>query len=126
MHHSTPIHPSGTKSSWDSPSSDTTITFIHQQQPVRPEIDASLANQDQDQDHRETQVVSPQDITEGVTIPHSEARMTESRKEGTRPDTRSTGRSVDWSDTVEDQPTEEAVLHISGVDWRSRGYSVIM
>ena len=78
VHHSTPIHPSCTKSSWDSPSPETAITSIHQQQPVRPEIDASLANQDQDQDHRETEEVSPQDIAEGMTIPHSEARITES------------------------------------------------
>ena len=67
--------------------------------------------------------MSPQDITDGVTIPHSEARMTESRKEGTRPDTRSTGRSVDWSDIVEDQPTEEAVLQISRVGhWFLEGW----
>ena len=100
-----------------------TATCIHQQQPVRPEIDASLANQDQDQDHQETQEVSPQDIAEGMAIPHSEARMTESRKEGTQPDTRSTGRSVDWSDTVEDQPTKEAVLQISGVGhWFLKGW----
>ena len=115
VHHSTPIHPSDTKSSWDSPSPDTTITCIHQQQPVQPGIDASLANQDQDQDHQETQKVSPQDFAEGMTVSHCEARMTEFRKEGTRPDTRSTGRSVDWSDTIEDQPTEEAILQISGV-----------
>ena len=76
VHHSTPIHPSCTKSSWDSSSPDTTITSIHQHQPVRPEIDASLAKQDQDQDHRETQEVSPQDIAEGMTISHSEARIT--------------------------------------------------
>ena len=123
VHHSTPIYPSDTKSSWDSPSPDTTITCIHQQQPVQPEIDASLANQDQDQDHQETQKVSPQDIAEGMTISHREARMTESRKEGTRPDTRSTGRSVDWSDSIEDQPTEEAVLQISGVGhWFLEGW----
>ena len=116
VHHSTPIHPSCIKSSWDSPSPDTAITSIHQHQPVRPVLDASLANQDQDEDHRTTQEVSPQDITRGMTMPHSEVQTTESRKECTRPDTRSTGRSVDWSDTAEDQPTEEAVLQISGVD----------
>ena len=49
--------------------------------------------------------------------------MTESRKEGTRPDTRSLGRSVDWSDTIEDLPTEEAVLQISGVGhWFLEGW----
>ena len=51
--------------------------------------------------------MSPQDIAEGTTTPHSAARITQ-------PDTRLTGRSVDWSDTIEDQPTEEAVLQISG------------
>ena len=74
VHHSTPIHPSDTKSSWDSPSPDTTITCIHQQQPVQPGIDASLANQDQDQDHQETQKVSPQDFAEGMTVSHCETR----------------------------------------------------
>ena len=34
VHHSTSIHPSCTKSSWDSSSPDTTITYIHQQNPV--------------------------------------------------------------------------------------------
>ena len=49
--------------------------------------------------------------------------MTESGEESTRPDTRSTGRSVDWSDTIEDQPTEEAVLQISGVGhWFLEGW----
>ena len=56
--------------------------------------------------------------------------MTESGEESTRPDTRSTGRSVDWSDTIEDQPTEErgcladlgsGTLVPRGMDWRSRG-----
>ena len=88
-----------------------------------PERDTSLANQDQDQDHRETQEVSPQDTAEGMTMPHSEAQITESRKERTRPDTRSTDRLVDWSDTVEDQSTEEAVLQISGVGhWFLEGW----
>ena len=49
--------------------------------------------------------------------------MTESGEESTRPDTRSTGRSVDWSDTIEDQTTEEAVLQISGVGhWFLEGW----
>ena len=123
VHHSTPIHPSDTKSSWDSPSPDTTITCIHQQQPVQPGIDASLANQDQDQDHQGTQEVFPQDFAEGMTVSHCETRMTEPGKEGTQPDTWSTGRSVDWSDTIEDQPTEEAVLQISGVGhWCLEGW----
>ena len=102
----------------------TTITSVHQQTPVRPEIDASSANQDQYQDHQETQEVSPQDIVEGMTTPHSAARITGPRKECTRPDTRSTGgRSVDWSDTIEDQPTEEAVLQISGAGhWFLEGW----
>ena len=67
--------------------------------------------------------MSPQDIAEGMTISHCEARMTESRKAGTRLDTRSTGRSVDWSDAIEDQSTEEAVLQISGVGhWFLEGW----
>ena len=53
MHHSTPIHPSITKSPWDSSSPDTTITCINQQQPAKPEVDALLANQDQNQDHQD-------------------------------------------------------------------------
>ena len=36
---------------------------------MRPEIDASSANQDQDQDHQETQEMSPQDIADGTTAP---------------------------------------------------------
>ena len=61
VHHSTLIQPTCIKSSLDSSSPDTTITSIHQQNPVRPETDASSANQD----HQETQEVSPQDITDG-------------------------------------------------------------
>ena len=49
--------------------------------------------------------------------------MTESREESTRPETRSAGRSVDWSDTIEDQPTEEAILQISGAGhWFLEGW----
>ena len=67
--------------------------------------------------------MSPHDTAEGMTIPHSETQITESKKECTRADTRSTRRLVDWSDTVEDQPTEEAVLQISGVgQWFLEGW----
>ena len=46
-----------------------------------------------------------------------------SREESTRPETRSAGRSVDWSDTIEDQPTEEAILQISGAGhWFLEGW----
>ena len=106
-----PIQPTCIKSSLDSSSPDTTIISIHQQNPLRPETDTSSANQD----HQEIQEVSPQDITDGTTAPHSVVRTTGPREEHTRPETRSPGRSVDWSDTIEDQPTEEAVLQISGV-----------
>ena len=42
---------------------------------------------------------------------------------GTRPETRSAGRSVDWSDTVDDQSTEEAILQISGAGhWFLEGW----
>ena len=41
----------------------------------------------------------------------------------TRPETRSAGRSVDWSDTIEDEPTEEAILQISGAGhWFLEGW----
>ena len=67
--------------------------------------------------------MSPQDIAGVTTTPHSATRITGPRKECTRPDTRSTGRSVDWSDTIEDQPTEEAVLQISGAGhWFLEGW----
>ena len=56
-----------------------------------------------------------QGITDWTTAPHSVVRNTGPGEERTRPETRSPGRSVDWSDTIEDQPTEEAVLQISGV-----------
>ena len=49
--------------------------------------------------------------------------MTESREGSTRPGTRSTGRSVDWSDTIEDLSTEEAILQISGAGhWFLEGW----
>ena len=120
VHHSTPIPPTCIKSSLDSSSPDSTIISIHQQTPSHPETDASSANQDS----QETQEVSPQDITDGTTAPHSVIRTTGLGKERTRPARRSSGRSVDWSDTIEDQPTEEAALQISGavpgrMDWRS-------
>ena len=53
----------------------------------------------------------------------SVVRTTGPREECTRPETRSPGWSVDWSDTIEDQPTEEAVLQISGVGhWFLEGW----
>ena len=58
-----------------------------------------------------------------MTTPHSEARITESTKGDIQPDTRSAGRAVDWSDAIEDQPTEEAVLQISGMGhWFLEGW----
>ena len=67
--------------------------------------------------------MSPQDITDGTTAPHSTVRTTGLGEERTRPETRSSGRSVDWSDTIEDQPTEEAVLQISGAGhWFLEGW----
>ena len=154
MHHSTLIHPSVIKSSWDSPSPNDTVACIIQHQPAQPELDASSAHQDhriihdhqdhhdhhqdhqdhQDRqdhqdhrvnwdrqdhhdqqdhqdhkdhrDHQETEDVSPQYITRS-----------------TRLETRSAGRSVDWSDTIEDQPTEEAILQISGAGhWFLEGW----
>ena len=57
-------------------------------------------------DHQETKEVSPQYISRS-----------------TQPETRSAGRSVDWSDTIKDQPTEEAILQISGAGhWFLEGW----
>ena len=119
MHHSTPISSTHINSSLDSSSPDSAIISIHQQTPSRPETDASSANQD----CRETQEVSQQDITGGTTVPHSVVQTTGLGDERTRPAGRSSGRSVDWSDTIEDQPTEEAVLQISGAGhWFLEGW----
>ena len=42
---------------------------------------------------------------------------------GTHLETRSAGRSVDWSVTIDDQPTEEAILQISGAGhWFLEGW----
>ena len=42
---------------------------------------------------------------------------------GTRPETGSTGRSVDWSDSTTDQPAEEAILQIAGAGhWFLEGW----
>ena len=67
--------------------------------------------------------MSQQDITDGTTAPHSTVQTTKLEEERTRPVTRSSGRSVDWSDKIEDQLTEEAVLQISGAGhWFLEGW----
>ena len=67
--------------------------------------------------------MSQQDITDGTTVPHSVVQTTGLGDERTRPAGRSSGRSVDWSDTIEDQPTEEAVLQTSGAGhWFLEGW----
>ena len=119
MHHSTPIPSTCIKSSLGSSSPDYAIISIYQQTPSRPETGALSANQDR----QETQEVSLQDITYGTTAPHSTVRTTGLGEERTRPETRSSGRSVDWSDTIEEQPTEDAVLQISGAwHWFLEGW----
>ena len=67
--------------------------------------------------------MSPQDVTDGTIVPHSVVRTTGLGDERTRPAGRSSGRSVDWSDTIKDQPTEEAVLQILGAGhWFLEGW----
>ena len=67
--------------------------------------------------------MSPKDITDGTTVPHSVVRTKGLGEERRRPAGWSSGRSVDWSDTIEDQPTEEAVLQISGAGhWFLEGW----
>ena len=66
-------------------------------------------------DHRDRQYHQDHQKTEAVPL-RATAR-------GARPETGSAGRSVDWSDTTTDRPTEEAILQISGAGhWFLEGW----
>ena len=87
-HHLTLIHPSVIKSSWDSPSSNDTVACI-----IQDHQDQQDQQDHKDhQDHQETEEMSSLYITRGTCL-----------------ETRSAGRLVDWSVTIDDQPTEEAI-----------------
>ena len=62
-------------------------------------------------------------ITGIIRITRTEAVPLRATTRGTRPETGSAGRSVDWSDTTMDQPAEEAILQISGAGhWFLEGW----
>ena len=69
--------------------------------------------------------MSPQVITDGTTAPHTVVRTTRHGEERTRPETRSPGRSVDWSDTAHRggclTDFGSGTLVPGGMDWRSLG-----
>ena len=95
------------------------IISIHQQTTSGTEKGASSA----DQDHIGTQEVSTIDITDETTVSRGTIQTTLLGEERTRPVMRSPGWSVDWSDAVDDQLMEEAVLQISGVGhWFLEGW----
>ena len=68
-----------------------------------------------DQDHVGTHEVSTSDIANRTTVSGVTIQTASLGKERPRPVTRSPGRSVDWSDAIDHQLIEEAVLQISGV-----------
>ena len=67
-----------------------------------------------DQDHVKTQEVSTSDIADRTTVSHGTTSNASLGTDHPRPVTRSSGRSVDWANAVDDQLMEEAVLQISG------------
>ena len=83
------------------------------------ENDVSMA----DRDHVETHDVSTSDIVDRTTVLRGTVSNTSSRMDCTWPVTRSSGRSVDWADAVDDQLMDEAVLQISGAGhWFMEGW----
>ena len=73
------------------------------------------------QDHRDHR--DRQDHQDHRDNQRTEAVSLRATTRGTRPETGSAGRSVDWSDTTTDQPTEEAILQISGAGhWFLEGW----
>ena len=67
--------------------------------------------------------MSTLDIADRTTVSRGTIQTTPLGEERTRPVTRSPGQSVDWSDAVDDQLTEEAVLQISGAGhWFLEGW----
>ena len=147
VHHSTLIHPSVIKSSWDASSPNDTVACIIPNQPTQPGLDASLAHQDhqdhqehqnhhdhqdhQDhQDRRDHQVTwdrqdhhDQQDHKDHRDRQETEEESPQCTMRSTRPETGSAGRSAAWLDTTADQPTEEAILQISGAGhWFLEGW----
>ena len=60
------------------------------------------------------QEVSPNDVTDITSVPHTVHRDTSPGQNHTRLATRSVDRSVNWLHSVDDQPVEEAVMLNSG------------
>ena len=76
-----------------------------------------------DQDHVETQEVSASDIADRTTVSRGTTSNASLGMNRPRPVTRSSGRSVDWADAVDDQLMDEAVLQISGAGhWFLEGW----
>ena len=152
-HHSTLIHPSVIKSSWDSSSPNDTVVCViqnhqdHQdRQDHRDHHDHQYHQDHQDlqdhqdhqdhRDHRDHQDRQDrhgyqdyqdhrdqQDHQDHRDDQRTEAVSLRATTRVTRPETGSAGRSVDWSDTTTDQPTEEAILQISGAGhWFLEGW----
>ena len=76
-----------------------------------------------DQDHVKTEEVSTSDNADRTTVSHGTTSNASLGTERPRPVKRSSGRSVDWADAVDDQLMEEAVLQISGAGhWFLEGW----
>ena len=109
---------SATPSSPSSPP-DNAITSIHQQSISCTETCASSA----DGDHTKTHEVPSHDVMDGTSVSRTALQSISLDQTQPRPVTRSVGRSVDWSRTVDDQLEEEAIMQISGAGhWFLEGW----
>ena len=76
-----------------------------------------------DRDHTGTQDVSSHDAMDGTSVSRTALQSMSLDQTQPRPVTKSVGRSVDWSRTVNDQIEEEAVMQISGAGhWFLEGW----
>ena len=117
--HLNPTPSSCIKSNSSQSPPDTSINSIHLQPSSCTETCLSTA----DQDHVRLQDVPAKDVTERTPVPQKAHRNTSSDQNGIVPVMHPVNRSVNWSQSVDDHPREEAVMQISGAGhWFLEGW----
>ena len=117
--HSAPTSSLPVNLSLDSSSPDAEIIANHHQTTTIAEKGASVADQGPVEKHD----VSAPDLAGTTTVSGGIAMNASSGMDSPRPATRSSGRSVEWADAMDDQLMDEAVLQISGAGhWFLEGW----
>ena len=69
------------------------------------------------------QEIPAKDVTESMPVPQTARQNTSSYQDGIVPVMHPVDRSVNWSQSVDSRPEEEAVMHISGAGhWFLEGW----